>query len=75
MKRKNSLGRTWDCSAFSRGSQAEPRQAGGLPAFQAMRESLLPEERLIAIMEELAGFVLKEMVDDNGLFSINSRYE
>ena len=40
-----------------------------------MRDSLLPEQRLLGIVEELVGFVLKDMVDDKGLFSINSRYE
>ena len=39
-----------------------------------MRNSLLPEQRLQGIAEELAGFVLKDTVDDKELFSINSRY-
>ena len=36
-----------------------------------MREKVLPEQRVIAIAEELAGFLLKEMVDDAGEFSVN----
>ena len=37
-----------------------------------MREKVLPEQRVIAIAEELAGFLLKEMVDDAGEFSVNN---
>ena len=39
-----------------------------------MRDQLLPEQRVLAIAEELAGFLLKEMVDDAGEFSVNRRY-
>jgi len=39
-----------------------------------MRDQLLPEQRLLGIAEELAGFLLKEMVDDAGEFSVNRRY-
>ena len=39
-----------------------------------MREQLLPEQRPLGIAEELAGFLMKEMVDDAGEFSVNRRY-
>ena len=39
-----------------------------------MRDRLLPEQRLLGIAEELAGFFMKEMVDDAGEFSVNRRY-
>jgi len=39
-----------------------------------MRDRLLPEQRLLGIAEELAGFLMKEMVDDAGEFSVNRRY-
>ena len=38
-----------------------------------MREKVLPEQRIIAIEEELAGFLLEVMVDDAGEFSVNNR--
>ena len=38
-----------------------------------MREKVLPEQRVIAITDELAGFLLKEMIDDAGEFSVNNR--
>jgi hypothetical protein len=33
-----------------------------------LREELLPEDRLKAIQEELAGFLLKEVIDRRGEF-------
>jgi hypothetical protein len=39
-----------------------------------MRDQLLPEQRVLAIAEELAGFIFKEIVDDAGEFSVNRRY-
>ena len=38
-----------------------------------MRERLQPEQRVIGIGEELAGFCMTEMVDDAGEFSVNNR--
>jgi hypothetical protein len=37
-----------------------------------MWEKLLPHQRLLAIQEELAGFLLKEDIDEkNGRFHVN----
>jgi hypothetical protein len=37
-----------------------------------MREKLLPHQRLLAIQEELAGFLLKEVIDEkHGRFHVN----
>ena len=38
-----------------------------------MRDQLLPEQRLLGITEELAGFLLKEIIDDAGAFNVNRR--
>ena len=38
-----------------------------------MRDKVLPEQRLIGIAEELAGFFMKAMVDDAREFSVNNR--
>ena len=38
-----------------------------------MRDQLLPEQRVVAIAEELAGFFMNEMIDDAGEFSVNRR--
>ena len=39
-----------------------------------MRDRLLLEQRVVGIAEELAGFFMKEMVDDAVEFSVNRRY-
>ena len=39
-----------------------------------MQGQLLPEQRILAIVEELAGFIFKEIIDDAGEFSVNRRY-
>ena len=39
-----------------------------------MRDRLLLEQRVLGIAEELAGFLMKEMIDDAGEFSVNRRY-
>ncbi len=38
-----------------------------------MREKLQPHEHILGITEELAGLLMKEVIDDNGLFSPNRR--
>ena len=38
-----------------------------------MRDRLLPQQRVLAIAEELAGFLLTHMIDDAGEFSVNNR--
>ena len=38
-----------------------------------MRDQLLPQQRVVAIAEELAGFLMNEMIDDAGEFSVNKR--
>jgi hypothetical protein len=35
-----------------------------------MREKYLPEQRAIAIAEELAAFLRTELIDDKGRFSV-----
>ena len=39
-----------------------------------MREKLLPEDRLLGVTEELAGFLMKQIIDDAGLVSVNRRF-
>jgi hypothetical protein len=39
-----------------------------------MRDKLLPEQRLLGIAEEMAGFLMKELVHDHGEFSVNRRF-
>jgi hypothetical protein len=36
-----------------------------------MWEKFLPQQLLLAIQEELAGFLLKEVIDQKGRFNIN----
>jgi hypothetical protein len=39
-----------------------------------MREMLLPHQRLLAIQEELTGFLLKEVIDEkHGRFYVNKQ--
>ena len=38
-----------------------------------MRDQLLPQQRVVAIAEELAGFLMNKMLDDAGEFSVNRR--
>ena len=42
--------------------------------MQDMREKLLPEERLLVVTEEPAVFLMKDVIDDAGLFSVNRRF-
>ena len=35
-----------------------------------MREKVLPEQRAIAVAEELAGFLRTEVIEDKGRFSV-----
>lgn len=39
-----------------------------------MRDQLLLAERVLAIAEELTGFIVKEIVDDAREFIVNRRY-
>jgi hypothetical protein len=39
-----------------------------------MRDQLLLAERVLAIVEELTGFIVKEIIDDAREFSVNRRY-
>jgi hypothetical protein len=39
-----------------------------------MRENLQPQQHLLGIKEELAGFLMREIIDDKGLFSVNRRF-
>jgi hypothetical protein len=36
-----------------------------------MREKYLPEQRAIAVAEELAAFLRTELIDDKGRFSVD----
>jgi len=38
--------------------------------IEKMREQLLPNERVRAIQEELAGFLLKEVIDEKGEYHV-----
>jgi hypothetical protein len=39
-----------------------------------MREKLQPHQHLLGIVEEVAGLLMREIIDDNNLFSVNRRF-
>ena len=42
--------------------------------FERTRDKVLPDQRIQRVAEELAGFLLKEVINDDGKFSVNRPY-